>query len=64
MRSRILHTSKWDYFLPDWGGEGAGLDTLFPKTATFLVKPAPTEFIMLGKRAIALSLLTNFAPDE
>ncbi|MEQ8957874.1 MAG: hypothetical protein RLP02_08130 [Coleofasciculus sp. C2-GNP5-27] len=42
----------------------AGLDTLFPKTVTLLVKPAPTEFIMSGKRAIALSLLTNFAPDE
>ena len=39
--------------MPDWGGEGAGLDTLFPKTITLVVKPAPTVSILLGKRAIA-----------
>jgi len=32
-------------FLPDWGGEGAGLDTLFPTTVALAVKPAPTESI-------------------
>ncbi|MEQ8537269.1 MAG: hypothetical protein RIB93_07385 [Coleofasciculus sp. D1-CHI-01] len=39
--------------MPDWGGEGAGLDTLFPKTVTLVVKPAPTGFTVSGKRAIA-----------
>jgi len=29
-------------FLYDRGGEGAGLETLFPSTATLAVKPAPT----------------------
>ncbi|MEQ8467512.1 MAG: hypothetical protein RIC07_28580, partial [Coleofasciculus sp. E1-EBD-02] len=28
----------------------AGLDTLFPKTVTLAVKPAPTGSILLGKR--------------
>lgn len=36
-------------FLHDRGGEGAGLNKLFPKTATLAVKPAPTESIASGK---------------
>ncbi|MEQ9485925.1 hypothetical protein [Coleofasciculus sp. F4-SAH-05] len=31
----------------------AGLDRLFPKTVTLTVKPAPTEFTVSGKCAIA-----------
>ncbi|MEQ9367743.1 MAG: transposase [Coleofasciculus chthonoplastes F3-SA18-01] len=36
-------------FLHDWGEEGAGLDRLFPSTATLVVKPAPTKSIASAK---------------
>lgn len=36
-------------FLHDSGWEGAGLETLFPTTATLAVKPAPTESIASAK---------------